>query len=100
QTCALPIFDGDRRDRQSAYRQPAGLPEEVDPGRGPAGDPLGVRLGPVPADAAGLVRVWLRGDRLGRGPPRKRHAPSPGHGLRMAVLCYATIEYGYGAGQE
>ena len=60
-------IDGDRRDRQPAHRQPAGLAQEIDAGRGSARDPLGVRLGAVPADAAGLVRLRRRGHGLDPG---------------------------------
>ena len=53
---------GHHRDRQPEHRQPAFIAEEDAEHRGPAGDPLGVQLGAMPADAAGLVRLRL-GDR-------------------------------------
>ena len=59
-------IDGDRRDRQPAHRQPPGLAQEVDARRGPARHPVGVRLGAMPADAAGLVRLRLRDHGLDR----------------------------------
>ena len=37
-------IDRHRRDRQSQYRQPTGVAQELDAHRGPARDPLGVRL--------------------------------------------------------
>src|SRR5215470_16794587 len=74
--------------------------EEVDTGRGPAGYPLGVRLGTVPPDAAGVVRIWFRGQRLDQGPSRQRHATVASDGLRMALFSDTALEYGHGAGQE
>jgi hypothetical protein len=56
---------GDRRNRRAQHRQPAGLAQEDDRHRGPARDPLGVLLGAVPPDAAGLVRL-RRGGRAWR----------------------------------
>ena len=53
----LPRIDADRRDRQAQHRQPPGLAQSLDADRGPARDPLGVQLGAVPPDAAGLVRL-------------------------------------------
>ena len=88
------------RDRQSAHRQPAGLTQEIDAGRGSAGDPLGVRLGAVPADAAGMVRFRRRGHGLDRGATPGRHGAAAGDGARMAVLPDAPVEHGHGAGEE
>ena len=62
-------IDRHRRDRQPAHRQPAGLAQDVAHDRRPARDPLGVRLGAVPADAAGLVRLRQRGQGLAGAPP-------------------------------
>ena len=59
-------IDGDRRDRQSQHRQPAGLAHQFAAHRGSARHPLGVRLGAVPADAAGLVRLRDRRQRMAR----------------------------------
>ena len=56
----LPRVDADRRDRRAQHRQPAGVAHGVDADRGPARDPVGVQLGPVPADAARLVRLRHR----------------------------------------
>ena len=47
----------DHRDRHAQRRQPAGVADRIAADRGPAGDPLGVRVDAVPADAARLVRV-------------------------------------------
>ena len=49
---------------------PTGVADRVEPHRGPAGDPLGVRLVAVPAVDSGLVR---RGHRVRRA-RRRRHA--------------------------
>ena len=62
----LPRGDADRRDRRAQHRQPAGVAHGVDAHRGPARDPVGVQLGPVPADAAGLVRLRHGGRRVAR----------------------------------
>ena len=50
-------IDGARGDRQPQYRQPSGLPFGPAAHRRSARDPLGVQLGTVPPDAAGLVRL-------------------------------------------
>ena len=47
------------------HRQPAGVAPKSPRHRGPARDPLGVQLGAVPADAAGLVRLRRGGRRTG-----------------------------------
>ena len=62
----LPRGDADRRDRRAQHRQPAGVAHGVDADRGPARDSVGVQLGPVPADAARLVRLRHRGRRVAR----------------------------------
>ncbi len=93
-------IDGHRRDLQPAHRQPPGLAQEVDAGRGPARDPVGVRLGAVPADAAGLVRLRLGDHHLARSASRHRHAVAADHGARVAVLPDAVVEHGHGAGEE
>ena len=48
------------------YRQPSGLAQENPGDRGSSRHSLGVQLGAVPADAAGLVWFWQRGRSLGR----------------------------------
>ena len=63
-------IDRHRRDRQPEHRQPSRLAQELAPHRGPARDPLGVQLGAMPADAAGLVRLRQRRSRPGS--PRSR----------------------------
>ena len=62
----FPRVDADRRDRRAQHRQPAGVAHGLDAHRGPARDSLGVQLGPVPADAAGLVRLRHRRRRVAR----------------------------------
>ena len=57
----------DQRDRHAEHRQPSGVTDRISTDRGSAGHPLGLRLDPVPGDAAGLVRV-----RLGVRTPRRR----------------------------
>ena len=73
-------FDRHRRDRQPQHRQPSRLAHELAAHRGPARDPLGVRLGAVPADAAGLVRLRHGGRRPG-SPTR----PQDGMALLQAM---------------
>ena len=60
----LPFDHADRRDRHAQRRQPAGVAHGVAGDRGSAGDSLGLRVDPVPADVARLVRRrhGLRGD--------------------------------------
>ena len=77
----LPRVDADRRDRRAQHRQPAGVAHGVVADRGPARDPVGVQLGPVPADAARLVRL-----RLGRRRIPRRRAPD---GMRAAADMHA-----------
>ena len=55
----LPGDHADRRDLDAQRRQPAGVADRLRPHPGPAGDPVGLRLDAVPADAAGLVRIGL-----------------------------------------
>ena len=50
-------LDGHHRNRDAEHRQPPGLAQEDPRDRGSARHPLGVQLGAMPADAAGLVRV-------------------------------------------
>ena len=69
----FPRIDGDRRDRQSEYRQPPVVAQSLGDDRGSARDPLGVQLGAMPADAAGLVRVRQCGRGLARVAAERRH---------------------------
>ena len=46
----------DRRDRRAQHRQPAGVANRVEPDRGPAGDPVGVRWTQCRLMLPGLVR--------------------------------------------
>jgi phosphoenolpyruvate carboxylase len=55
------------RDRDLEHRQPPGLAQEDPRDRGSARDPLGVFMGAVPPDAAGLVRLWEGPRREERG---------------------------------
>ena len=73
----------DRRDRQSEHRQPPGLAHQLATHRGSARHSLGVRLGAVPADAAGLVWLRLGGRRLARRPIRTT-------GCRCCRKCIAS----------
>ena len=71
----LPRDHADRRDLHAQRRQPPGVAHRLRPDPGPAGDPVGVRLDAVPADAARLVRRRARRSR--RSPaadPRRRGA--------------------------
>src|SRR6185295_13967654 len=61
---------------------------------------LGVQLGAMPADAAGLVRIRLGGRDLDRGTSGAGHAVPAGALPRVAVLPHAVVEHGHGAGQE
>ena len=63
----LPRVDADRRDRRAQHRQPAGVAHGVDAHRGPARDPVGVQLGPVPADAARAGTASARRSSVARG---------------------------------
>ena len=99
----FPRGDADRRDRRAQHRQPAGVAHGVDAHRGPARDPVGVQLGPVPADAAGLVRLRHRGRRVARR--ASATAPSGLALLRrdaraLAVLPQRAVEHGDGARED
>ena len=91
--------DADRRDRRAQHRQPAGVAHGVPAHRGPARDSVGVRLGPVPPDAARLVRLRHAPSKLARGAAeRARDA---------AARCSATgrssaaaVEHGHGARED
>ena len=92
--------DGDRRNRQPQHRQPPLVAEGLVADRGFAGDPVGVQLGAMPADAAGLVWLRQRGPRLARRAPEGRHGDPAGDVSRMAVLRNAAVEHGHGIGEE
>ena len=68
----LPRRDTDRRDGGTQHRQPAGVAHGIDEDRGPPRDPVGVQLGAMPADAAGLVRLRPRRRRVARRASRRR----------------------------
>ena len=82
----LPGDHADRRDHDPQRRQPPGVAHRLEPDPGPAGDPVGVRLVAVPADAARLVRV---------GQPRSTRSPPPDPGadelLRRDVPALAVL---------
>src|SRR5439155_58204 len=80
--------------------QPGGFAEEGPPDQGFACHPLGVQLGAMPPDAAGLVRLRLSGRGLDRGASGAGHAVPSGSLSRMAVLPHAVVQHGHGAGQE
>ena len=99
---------GDQRDRRAEHRQPSGVAQQVPFDRDAARNSLGLFLGPVPTDAAGLVRVRVSGQRVaGRRRRRKRWCrrrrraprPAPRNASRMAVLRLGAVEHGNGAGQ-
>ena len=79
------------RDRDAQHRQPPGLAQEDPRDRGPARDPLGIQLGAVPADAAGLVRLRLGGREPGSRNIRSRACRScrscTGTGRSSARCC-------------
>ena len=82
------------------HRQPTGVAQEDPRDRGSARHSLGVQLGAVPADAAGLVRFRQRGRRPGSRSIRTRACRSCRNSTRMAVLPHAVVEHGHGAGEE
>ena len=88
------------RNLDAEHRQPAGVAQENPRDRGSPRHSLGVQLGAMPADAAGLVRFWQRGGSLDRGASRQGHAVPEGALPRMAVLPHAVVEHGHGAGEK
>ena len=88
------------RNLDAQHRQPPGVAQEDPRDRGPSCHSLGVQLGAMPADAAGLVRVRLRGRDLDRGASGAGHAVPAGALSRMAVLPHAIVEHGHGAGEK
>ena len=92
-------LDRDHRDRRPQHRLASRLAQE-DPGdRGPARDSVGVLLGAVPADAARLVRLRLRGEGLYRGSPEGRARNAQGHVRALAVLPDPALQHGHGDGE-
>ncbi|MGX1048132.1 phosphoenolpyruvate carboxylase [Bradyrhizobium diazoefficiens] len=76
------------------------LAQEDPRDRRPSRHSLGVLLGAMPPDAAGLVRLWHRGRAMDRRASRHGHAV-PQRALQgMAVLPHALVEHGHGAGEK
>ena len=65
-------LDRHHRNLDAQHRQPPGVAQEDPRDRGPARDSLGVQLGAMPADAAGLVRLRLARSRPGSRSIRSR----------------------------
>src|SRR5947209_5611 len=78
--------NGHRRDLQPEYRQQARFTDQIQTNRRSAGDPVGVQLVTVPADAAGMVRFRLRREGLARAAPSDRNGHAAQHVRRVAVL--------------
>ena len=93
-------LDRHHGNRHAQHRQPAGVAQENPRHRGPPRHSLGVQLGAMPADAAGMVRLRQRGRDLDRGASRPGHAVPEGALSRVAVLPHAVVEHGHGAGEE
>ncbi len=93
------VLDRDHGDRDAEHRLAPRFAQE-DPGdRRFARDPLGVLLGAVPPDVAGLVWIRRGGESLYRGQPRDRARTAARHAQEMAVLPHAAVQHGHGAGQ-
>ena len=93
-------LDRDHRNLHPEHRQSPGVAQENPRDRGPPRDSLGVQLGAMPADAAGLVWIRQRGGNLGRRAPRQGYAVPERTVSGVAVLPHLAVEYGHGAGQE
>ena len=91
------VFDRHHRDRDAQHRLAARLAQEDAGDRGSARDPLGVLLGAVPVDAAGLVRLRLSGRRVHRRRPRTRARASARDVQALAVLPHDAVQHGHGA---
>jgi hypothetical protein len=93
--------EGLDRDRQSEYRPPPLVAPTHGRDRRSEGDPMGVQLGTMPADAAGLARFRQRGRELARDAAQgRRHGKVAGDVPRVAVLSDAALQHGHGIGQE
>ena len=92
-------FDRAGRDRDPQHRQPSGVALQEAGHRGSARHPLGVQLGAVPRDAAGLVRLRRGGEGLAGGASR-RPGDAAGHARGLAVLPHRAFQHGHGAVQE
>jgi len=80
----------------AAYRQPPRVAARVGAARGPARDSVGVQLEPVPAHAAGVVRIRLRRGGVAWG--ERRHARRAARdAARLAVLPVSAFQHGHGA---
>ncbi len=90
-------FDGDRRNRQPEHRQPSGLAQEIHQHRGFAGDSLGVQLGAMPPDAAGLVRLRVSRQGVAGRSPRRRDGAVAGDAPRLGLLPHPAVQHGHGA---
>ena len=80
-----------------------GVTHGVDPDRGPARDPVGLQLGPMPADAARLVWLRTRGRRVaGRASRGRGRGTRPPHrnARALAVLPQHAVEHGHGARED
>ena len=88
----LLLGDTDPRDRRAQHRLAPGLAQGQPAHRRPAGHPVGLQLGPVPADAAGLVRFRFGSEAVprsgGSGWPRRPTEAAAPDGAAMAVLCH------------
>ena len=82
------------------HRQPPSVAQKDPRHRGSARDSLGVQLGAMPADAAGLVWLRQRGRGMAHQASRQGHAVSAGAVSRVAVLPHAAVEHGHGAGEK
>jgi phosphoenolpyruvate carboxylase len=95
--------DADRRDCIAQHRQPAGLAHRIDTDRGLARHSVGVQLGPMPADAARLVRLRRGRRRLARHVcrwPRRRRRAAGRDARTLAVFSDRPLEHGDGACQD
>ena len=89
-----------QRDRDAEYRLAPRQPEEDAADRRSARHSLGVQLGAMPPDAAGLVRLRLGGRRISRTGGAGRAGSAARHGAGLAVLPHHALEYGDGSGQD
>jgi phosphoenolpyruvate carboxylase len=94
----------DPRDRRAEHRLAPGIAQSIAAHRGPARDPLGLQLGPVSADAAGLVWLRLGGGSLSEaahtGSAKGSAGPAAEDVPTVAILPCLAVQHGHGAGQE